>query len=131
MEERLTTAGVLLRGGKVLLALRREGGSVGGLWEFPGGKVRRGEAPEEALVRELREELGLEVEVRECIYTGSFRNGQVRYTLLGFLVETEGEPRLNEMHADLRWWDVGSVREEILVPSDRPLLKALLYRSKE
>ncbi len=48
------------RDGRVLLAQRPEGKSMAGLWEFPGGKVERGETPEAALVRELHEELGIE-----------------------------------------------------------------------
>lgn len=47
--------------GRVLLAQRPEGRAMAGLWEFPGGKVEAGEIPEQALVRELREELGIEV----------------------------------------------------------------------
>lgn len=47
--------------GRVLLAQRPEGKSMAGLWEFPGGKLEPGESPEAALVRELREELGVEV----------------------------------------------------------------------
>ncbi|MER2519672.1 MAG: 8-oxo-dGTP diphosphatase MutT [Bdellovibrionales bacterium] len=47
--------------GRVLLARRPQGKSMAGLWEFPGGKVHEGETPETALVRELREELGIEV----------------------------------------------------------------------
>ena len=47
--------------GRVLLAQRPEGRSLAGLWEFPGGKVERGETPEEAVIRELREELAIDV----------------------------------------------------------------------
>ena len=49
--------------GRVLLARRTEGRDLAGLWEFPGGKREPGESPEQALVRELQEELGIEVEV--------------------------------------------------------------------
>ena len=52
--------------GRVLLARRPEGKKMAGLWEFPGGKVEPGEAPEYALMRELREELG--IETRPCCY---------------------------------------------------------------
>ena len=46
--------------GRVLLAQRPPGKTLAGLWEFPGGKVEQGETPEEALIRELREEIGIE-----------------------------------------------------------------------
>ena len=55
-------AGVLRREGRVLLSRRIRGADVG-RWEFPGGKLERGETPEQALRRELREELGIEVQV--------------------------------------------------------------------
>ena len=47
--------------GRVLLAQRPEGRSMAGLWEFPGGKVEKGERPEDAVIREMREELGIDV----------------------------------------------------------------------
>lgn len=53
--------------GRVLLAQRPEGKSMAGLWEFPGGKVDEGENPEFALMRELKEELG--IETRECCFS--------------------------------------------------------------
>ncbi|KIY99775.1 7,8-dihydro-8-oxoguanine triphosphatase [Monoraphidium neglectum] len=57
----LVVAAALIDGPHVLLAQRPPGGPMAGLWEFPGGKVDPGEVPEAALVRELREELGIEV----------------------------------------------------------------------
>ena len=50
--------------GRVLIAQRPEGKAMAGLWEFPGGKVDDGETPEEALIRELQEELGIDVTVK-------------------------------------------------------------------
>lgn len=64
----LVAAAALVDGdGKILLAQRPQGKSMAGLWEFPGGKVKAGETPEFALMRELEEELG--IETRECCYS--------------------------------------------------------------
>jgi A/G-specific adenine glycosylase len=54
-----------MRGRKFLVARRKEEGLLGGLWEFPGGKIRRGETAQEALAREFREEVGVEIAVGE------------------------------------------------------------------
>ncbi len=60
----IVTAGVIHKDDAVLVA-RRTAGALEGLWEFPGGKLERGESPEECLARELREELGLDVEIED------------------------------------------------------------------
>src|SRR5437773_2250204 len=60
-------AGLIFRDGKLLITQRRAGAHLGGLWEFPGGKREPNETFEECLVRELREELGIEVVVGELI----------------------------------------------------------------
>ena len=63
----VVAAALVDKDGKVLLAQRPEGKSMAGLWEFPGGKVKDGETPEFALVREIEEELG--IETREGCYS--------------------------------------------------------------
>ena len=61
------SAGLVFRDGKLLITQRRSQDHLGGLWEFPGGKREHGESDEACLRRELREELGIEVEVKELI----------------------------------------------------------------
>lgn len=65
-------AAVVVRGGRILLATRRPGGDMAGLWEFPGGKIAAGEAPEQCIARELQEELGI-------VLTGSSRRWEMEY----------------------------------------------------
>ena len=57
--------------GRILIAQRPEGKSLAGMWEFPGGKVEEGETPEQALIRELNEELGIETK-ETCLKTSNF-----------------------------------------------------------
>lgn len=66
---RVVVAGVIVRGGRVLVSQRRPGGGQAGRWEFPGGKRERGESDERALRRELMEELGVELEVGPRLWT--------------------------------------------------------------
>ena len=65
----VVAAGLLFHGGKLLITQRPAGGHLAGLWEFPGGKCEPGETLPECLQRELHEELGVVVNVRECVET--------------------------------------------------------------
>lgn len=67
MNATVVSAAVIIEGEKVLVTQRLEGAHLGGMWEFPGGKIEDGESPVEALVRELREELGVVAEVGAVI----------------------------------------------------------------
>jgi 8-oxo-dGTP diphosphatase len=62
--ERLVTAGIIRRNDSVLLARRPPGERLAGFWEFPGGKVEKGETPEACLARELQEELAIQTRIR-------------------------------------------------------------------
>ena len=97
------TAAVLRRDGKVLLAKRPSKGLLGGMWEFPGGKVENGETLEACLGREIREELGAEIQVGAAF--GVYRHAYThfRITLHAFLCElTDGVPGPVEA-AELAW----------------------------
>jgi 8-oxo-dGTP diphosphatase len=78
----LVAAGVVIEGGRVLLAQRKAGAHLAGAWELPGGKVEPGEDPREALRRELREELGIEVSVGEVVDVTFHRYEEAGRTVL-------------------------------------------------
>jgi len=75
------SAGVIRRGGKIFIQQRPLGGLMGGLWEFPGGKRKTNESPDACLRREIREELGVDIVVREKLMTVKHSYTQFRVTL--------------------------------------------------
>ena len=79
----VVAAGIIVREGKVLLTKRLDGAHLGGMWEFPGGKLRRGERPEVAVVRECLEETNVNVRVRN-IFDVVFHAYELRDVLLLF-----------------------------------------------
>jgi len=78
----VVAAAVIIRNGRVLLTRRAEGQHLAGLWEFPGGKLEEGESPEEALVRECREECGIEVQVEQILEVTHHRYSEKNVLLL-------------------------------------------------
>lgn len=86
-------AAVIERDGKLLITRRREGTHLSGLWEFPGGKPEPGEALEDALRREIREELDVAVSVGERIETVDWQYPAKRVCLVFFRCGLEGEPQ--------------------------------------
>ena len=111
--------------GRVLLARRLPGAHLGGLWEFPGGGVEAGETPAEALVRELREELGVEVTVGEPLTFAFHRDERGDVVLLFFAARlAAGEPSGLQGQA-LGWFARGELRDLATPPADAELVRRL------
>lgn len=111
--------------GRVLLAQRPAGKHMAGYWEFPGGKIAPGENGEQALARELTEELG--VSLGHCRPLLQLRHDYVdRVVELDvFLVDDyQGEPSGREAQA-LKWVGLGELGAQGLLPADRPIIDAL------
>jgi 8-oxo-dGTP diphosphatase len=113
--------------GRVLLAQRPAGKSMAGLWEFPGGKVQAGETPEAALIRELKEELDIDV-TEACLAPLSFASHRYeRFHLLmplyvcrrwnGIVTPREGQP--------LTWVRAAKLDQYEMPPADKPLVAVL------
>ena len=111
--------------GRILLARRTEGRDLAGLWEFPGGKVEPGEPPEAALVRELREELGIEARVGEALIRVPQQYPDKRLVLDVREVEFRGAPKGLDGQA-LAWVPPARLASYPMPPADRPVVAALL-----
>lgn len=118
--------------GKVLIAQRPAHKQLGGLWEFPGGKVEPGEAPEQALVRELEEELSLIVEPRalEPFAFASHAYPDFHLLMPLYLAQRwQGEPKLDPDAAQaFAWVPPAALSEYKMPPADEVLVKRLIER---
>jgi 8-oxo-dGTP diphosphatase len=113
--------------GRVLIAQRPAGKSMAGLWEFPGGKVDDGETPEEALVRELHEELGIETATSCLAPIGFASHGYEKFHLLMPLFACRkwaGTPHPREGQA-LKWVRPQELARYPMPPADLPLVGLL------
>ena len=123
----VVAAALVDRDGRVLLQERSPGRSMVGLWEFPGGKVEPGETPAQALIRELREELGIDVEAA-CLAPAVFASEPLgeRHLLLLLHVcrKWRGDPRPLDA-AGLRWVRPVQMHGLPMPPADRPLIGLL------
>ncbi len=113
--------------GRVLLAQRPDGKSMAGLWEFPGGKVEPGETPEAALIRELREELGIDTQA-SCLAPLTFASHAYEgFHLLMPLFACrrwQGTPQAQEGQS-LAWVRARDLRDYPMPPADLPLVPIL------
>jgi len=113
--------------GRVLIAQRPAGKSMAGLWEFPGGKIETGERPEQSLIRELREELGIVVK-EECLAPLTFASHLYSdfHLLMPLYVcrRWEGFVEAREQQA-LKWVRPLELRNYPMPPADEPLISHL------
>jgi len=121
-------ATVIVRDRKVLCVQRPKNTKefVSLKWEFPGGKVEVGESREEALVREIREELSVDIEVSEFLMTVEHAYPDFHLTMHVFkCVLDQGEITLNE-HVDLKWLAVEELDSLDWAAADIPVVKSLM-----
>lgn len=122
-------AAVVVQNGLVLVTRRAPGQNLAGLWEFPGGKLEGGESPQQCIVRELAEELGIRVLVGRIITESRFDYPGGAINLIA--VETqiiEGDITLS-VHDAFEWLPPESLLERDLAPADIPIARELIRRT--
>ena len=116
-----SVVGIVRKDNRFLLGRREPGGDVGGLWEFPGGKIENGETPKQALKREIREELGCVITVGDKITTTIYNN--IALSTYRCTIES-GEPQALE-HQTITWRVPQHLAELDWAPADLPTVEKL------
>lgn len=121
----LVTAALIRDEEKILIAQRGRGKRFGWQWEFPGGKVRRNETPEDCLRREIKEELNLEIQVEDHFCTVHHQYPDFNIELVAFWCSIVGGTLRLEEHEEVRWVTVPEMNHYRFVEADLSLIAAL------
>ena len=109
MKQRVLVGGVVHRKGEILIVKRVDTKRIfPGYWEIPGGKIEEGENPQQAVIREVREETGLDVDIEKMFHTWSdtiqFHEEKEHCIEIDFILKTyDDEIRLSEEHSEFKW----------------------------
>jgi 8-oxo-dGTP diphosphatase len=123
-------AAVMEKDSRVLIARRKKGIKSGGLWEFPGGRLEAGETPEKGLEREIAEELGVAIKVKEFLRSVTYRRPALSIKLLAYRASlVEGEFSLTD-HDEIRWVPPRDLNERDFAGPDRPIVRMLKTNKK-
>lgn len=127
MKKQIKVVGAVIeKNGKILCAQRGQDKSLAGLWEFPGGKIEQNETPQQALEREIKEELLCKVSIKNKIITASYEYDFGIVELTTFFCELiKGEPKLTE-HESIKWLPISELSTLEWAPADIPTIDALV-----
>lgn len=117
---------IMKRQGKVLVGQRPDNGALARTWEFPGGKIELGESPEQALKRELKEELGVDAEIGPLKFVATHTYGKTGILFLFYEVKFWKGQTKTQQHLDLRWVTPKELKELELPEANRKFLKEIM-----
>ena len=120
------SCGLIFDNAKIFICRRSENKTLGGFWEFPGGKVESNESDEECLKRELLEELEMDVDIVKHFKTVHHDYETFSIELISFLCEYKSSAFSMNDHDEYRWVMTKDLPELELTPADIPIAKALI-----
>ena len=123
----IVTAAVIEKDGNILIAKRKQGSRFAGKWEFPGGKLEKGETPEQCLKRELQEELDITAEVGDLFCSSEYSyTPEFTIRLLAYRATViSGVFNLND-HEEIRWVKPADLANYDFPEADRPIVEQLV-----
>ena len=121
----VVVAAVIERDGSFLVTRRLEGTHLGGMWEFPGGKIASGETHAQALMREIREELDADVDVGACLSETQFDYAERRVSLHFYRCTLRGTPT-PLLGQEMRWVPRAELSALDFPPADADLIRLLI-----
>lgn len=125
------TAAIIEKDGKILIAKKKKA-YMGYLWEFPGGKKKENETLEECLLREIKEELGIDIEIRDFICSVKHvLNCQSAIELHAFLATPLNDTFLLKDHDEIRWVSIEELYAYNFFEPDRKIVRVLERRDKK
>ncbi len=114
--------------GKILIARKKKGKSLEGYWEFPGGKIEAGETQEESLVREIKEEMHVEIKVIKYFDENIHNYEKKTVRLIAFIAEIERGNITLVDHDMFKWVELEELKDFPFAPADVPFVEKLLIR---
>ena len=112
--------------GKILIVQRNLKKSQGGLWEFPGGKIEPNETKEEAIIREIKEEMDIDIEAKKFIGQKVFNYPDKDINLIAIeCKQIKGDIKLNE-HEDFKWVNKNELKNFNFAPADKFIINTIL-----
>ncbi|HFK5574792.1 (deoxy)nucleoside triphosphate pyrophosphohydrolase [Elizabethkingia anophelis] len=123
--------GVIFNEGRILLCRRKPEKSLGGYWEFPGGKIEVGETEEESLYRELQEELGIRVEIERYFKSVVHDYDGFTIELIAYICRSGQSVCVLTDHDEYQWVDKSELLNWKLAPADVPIANELCFMEQK
>ena len=119
-------AGLIVKNGDILIGKRRVNDLGGGLWEFPGGKIEYGENRESALIRELKEELGINAVIDRKLMNYKHKHNLSVYDLSFYLVKSYSGDLKTNAHDEIKWVKSKKILNYTFISGDNNIINAII-----